>query len=382
MPDLKSQFLLDPEIIFLNHGSFGATPYPVFEAYQRWQRELEFQPVEFLGRQAETLLKESRWALGNYLRTDSENLVYVTNATTGINIVARSLNLGSGDEVISTDHEYGAMDRTWKFLSGQHGFRYRNIELSFPFTNQTTLVDELFNGITPRTRVIFISHITSPTAAIFPIQEICQRAREAGILTVVDGAHAPGQIPLFLDDLGADFYTGNLHKWLCAPKGSAFLYANPEVQYLLQPFVVSWGWESDRPGPSRFIDLLEWQGTRDISPFLSVPDAIRYQEEHDWELIRKDCHNLASHTMRRIVDLTGLPPLYPDSPDWFGQMGSVELPTSLDIEQAKATLYTRYRIEVPLIAFKDKKLIRFSFQAYNTPSDADALVDALTHLIG
>jgi isopenicillin-N epimerase len=223
----KKLFLLDPEVIFLNHGSFGATPAPVFEAYQRWQRELEKQPVEFLDRRAPGLLEEARSRLSSFLGTETDNLVFTCNATTGVNIVAHSLNLKPGDEVLATDHEYGAMDRTWGFLSEKYGFKYINYKLPFPLTDPESLVDAFWQGVTSQTRVIFLSHITSPTGIILPVAALCARARQAGIISIVDGAHAPGQIPLNLEQTGADFYTGNLHKWLCAPKGSAFIYARP-----------------------------------------------------------------------------------------------------------------------------------------------------------
>jgi isopenicillin-N epimerase len=275
--NLRNEFLLDPRITFLNHGSFGATPRRVFECYQHWQRELEFEPVEFLSRRAPELLQASRAFLAEYLCTQADNLVYVQNATTGLNIVARSLNLVAGDEVLSTDHEYGAIDRTWKFFAQKRGFKYINYPLPSPVSTIAEFVEAFWKGVTPQTRVIFISHITSPTAIIFPIKELCSRARNARILTIIDGAHVPGQISLSLDDLGADIYCGNLHKWLCAPKGSAFLFARPEIQPLIEPLVVSWGWQSENPGPSLFVDYHEWAGTRDISAFLAVPEAIRFQ---------------------------------------------------------------------------------------------------------
>ena len=244
MTHLKDQFLLDPDVIFLNHGSFGATPKPVFEVYQDWQRELERQPVEFLDRRFAERMAASRTVLADYLGTQRDDLVYVTNATVGVNIVARSLELGPGDEVLTTDHEYGACDRTWRFLAGKQGFAYMCQAIPVPIATPDAFVEQLWQGVTPRTKVIFLSHITSPTAMTFPITEVCRHAREQGILTVVDGAHVPGQIHLDLDELGADFYTGNLHKWLCAPKGAGFLYASPEKQSLLEPLVVSWGYES------------------------------------------------------------------------------------------------------------------------------------------
>ena len=209
---LKSEFLLDHNIVFLNHGSFGACPRPVFEDYQRWQLELEQQPVEFLGRRFNALMRAAREPLAAYLHTATDNVVYVPNSTTAINIVARSLRLGPGDEILTTDHEYGAMDRTWRFLCAKSGAAYRVWTIPDPLAGADDFVETLWAGVTPRTRVIFLSHITSPTALTFPLQEICRRAREAGILTIIDGAHAVGQIPLTLDELGADFYTSNCHK--------------------------------------------------------------------------------------------------------------------------------------------------------------------------
>ncbi|HET9590429.1 MAG TPA: aminotransferase class V-fold PLP-dependent enzyme, partial [Anaerolineales bacterium] len=235
MNSLKEHFLLDPNVIFLNHGSFGATPKPVFREYQRWQLELERQPVEFLGRHITKLLADSRAALGEYLGTHADNLVYTQNATIALNIIARSLALGPNDEVLATDHEYGAMDRMWRFLSRERGFRYINQPVETPLPTEQDFVDSFWRGVTARTRAIFLSHITSSTALILPIQEIVRRAREASILSIIDGAHAPGQIALHLDSLEADFYCGNLHKWLCAPKGAGFLYARPERQPMLKP---------------------------------------------------------------------------------------------------------------------------------------------------
>lgn len=380
-PELRNDFLLDPEITFLNHGSFGATPKPVFETYQHWQRELERQPVEFLGRRATSLLAESRAALAAYLGTDRDNLVYVTNATTGLNIIARSLRLGPGDIVLTSNHEYGALDRTFRFLSQEEGFTYQNHPLPHPLTTAEAFVNSFWQAVTPATRVIFLSHITSPTALIFPVKEICRRAREQGILTIIDGAHVPGQIPLCLDDLGADFYSGNLHKWLCAPKGAAFLYARPAVQHLVKPLVVSWGWQSEQPGPSRFIDEQEWTGTRDISAFLAVPAAINYHTEHNWAVIQGWCHAMAAETQQLITKLTDLPPLHTDTSFWFSQMATARLPDSTDIVTLKHRLYAEYRIEVPLIDWNGFKLVRFSFQAFNREEDGRILRDALARLL-
>jgi isopenicillin-N epimerase len=380
MPGLKDQFLLDPDIVFLNHGSFGATPKPVFQEYQRWQRELEYQPVEFLGRRATDLMAESRSLLADYLGTERDNLVYVTNATVGLNIVARSLRLGPGDEVLTTDHEYGACDRTWQFLAQQQGFSYINQAISVPLITGEDFIEGLWQGVTAQTKLIFISHITSPTATIFPVAEVCRRAREQGILTIVDGAHAPGQLSLNLEEIGADFYTGNLHKWLCAPKGSGFLYARTEVQNLLEPLIVSWGWQSEMPGPSRFVDHHEWQGTRDLAAFLSVPEAIQFQNENEWDEVRKICHALASEAEGRIDELTGLPSLYLNDA-WFAQMVSAQLPKEIDVVKFKSRLYDEFQVEVPLMEWNGHKLIRVSIQGYNTSQDVEHLLRSLKSLL-
>ena len=287
---MKDLFLLQPDMIFLNHGSFGACPAPVFAVYQQWQRALEAQPVEFLGRRFAALLAEARAALGAYLNVAASDLVFVPNATTGVNTVARSLRLAPGDEVLATDLEYGAVDRTWQFLCARAGASYVRQPLPLPVETAEEVVATLWRGVTPRTRVISVSHITASTALIMPIAEICRKAREAGILTIIDGAHAPGQIPLDLAAIDPDFYTGNCHKWLCAPKGAAFLYARPTAQALVEPFVVSWGWQTDGSAP--FIDRLEWQGTNDIASYLSVPAAIEFQAAHNWPEVRAACHAL------------------------------------------------------------------------------------------
>jgi isopenicillin-N epimerase len=380
MPSLKDQFLLDPSITYLNHGSFGATPRPVFEVYQRWQRELEMQPVEFLGRRFDGLMQAARAALAGHLGTAASNVVYVQNVTIALNIAARSLALGPGDEVLSTDHEYGALDRTWRFLSGEQGFAYINQPIEAPLHTPDGFLETLWKGVTSRTRVIFLSHITSPTAIIFPVEQVIRRARETGILTVIDGAHAPGQIPLSLDALGADFYGGNLHKWLCAPKGAGFLYARPEVQGMLKPLVVSWGYESETPSGSTFIDHHEWWGTRDPAAFLAVPAAIEFQGEHHWDRVREACHHLATEALERITDLTGLPGIYA-GPEWFGQMFSAPLPSATDIAALKTRMYDEHRIEVPLVQWNGRKLIRVSIQGYNTREDVDRLLQALHVLL-
>ncbi len=376
----RDLFLLRPDVIFLNHGSFGACPQPVFAAYQAWQLELERQPVAFLGRRFAALMREARAALGAYLGADPDDLVYIPNATTGVNIVARSLPLTPGDEVLTTDHEYGACDRAWRYVCAQRGARYVRQPAPVPVATPAALVEAVWAGVTPRTKVLYLSHITSPTALILPVAALIQRARAHGMLTVVDGAHAPGQIPLDLTALGADFYTGNAHKWLLAPKGAAFLYARREVQPLLQPLVVSWGWEAEQPGPSRFIDEHEYQGTRDIAAYLSAPAALQFLAAHDWPQVQAECHALLQYARAELGALTGLPPLSPDTPTWYAQMAAFPLPPC-DPAAVKQRLYEDFRIEVPLIPWQGQTLLRVSIQAYNTRAEVAALVAALRSIL-
>jgi isopenicillin-N epimerase len=378
-PTLQNAYLLDPAIHFLNHGSFGATPRPVFDAYQNWQRRLEHQPVQFLGVELGSLLAESRQALADYLHTSADNLVYIPNATYGVNVIARSLPLEPDDEVLTTNHEYGACNNAWQFLSRKQGFRYIQQPIAMPITSAETIVEQLWQGVTPRTKLIYLSHITSATALRLPVEAICARARAAGILTLVDGAHAPGQIVLHLPEIGADFYTGNCHKWLSAPKGAAFLYARPEVQHLVEPLIVSWGWGENRTLSfgSDFLDYLQWTGTYDPAAALSVPAAIQFQQIHNWTAVQNRCHTLLQQTLDRIHALTDLPPMYPPNAGFYRQMAIFALPPIADLPAYKQQLYTNYRIEIPVIAWENWQFLRISVQAYNTQSDMDALVTAL-----
>jgi isopenicillin-N epimerase len=378
--DLAAEFLLRPGVIFLNHGSFGACPRPVFEAYQHWQRELEAQPVEFLQRRLPALLADARARLAAYVGAAASDLVFVPNATVGANIVARSIPLQPGDEVLSTDHEYGACERAWRFACDQAAAHYVRQPIPLPLTDPQEVVEALWQGVTEQTRVIFLSHLTSPTALVFPVEEVCRRARAAGVLTMVDGAHAPGQLDLNLDAVGADFYTANCHKWLCAPKGSGLLYARPGAQHLLKPLVVSWGRENGTPVESLFQNYFRWTGTDDPAAHLAVPAAIDFQQQHDWCAVRRRCHAFASETRARINALTGLASLCPEAPEFFAQMVSVRLPRTVD-PALSVRLREEYSIEVPMSRYGDDPLLRVSFQAYNPPGDADALVEALAALL-
>ncbi len=376
-------FLVRPDIAFLNHGSFGARPRPVFKTYQRWQRELEAQPVEFLGRRLPTLLGEARAFVADFLNVGANDLIFVPNVTHGMNIIARSLELKPGDEVLGTDHEYGAVERTWRFTCQRQRAIYRTQPISLPVTNTESIIEQLWQGVTEHTRAIVISHISSPTAIIFPVAEIAQRARSQGILTIIDGAHAPGQIDLDVQAIGADFYTGNGHKWLCGPVGAGFLYARPDRQHLLKPLVVSWGWEPREPGPSPFIDFFDWIGTDDPSAYLSLPTAIAYQRDHAWPEARTACHKLARTAQAQIAAITGLQPISPEAPAWWSQMCVAPLPINekLSAKELQRHLWEEFQVEVPITDWQGRRFVRVSIQAYNSVADVERLLDGLQHFI-
>ncbi len=381
MNTLRSLFLLDPEVIFLNHGSFGATPRPVFENYQHWQRELERQPVQFIVSELNTHLTAARQAMGAYIHANPDDLVFVPNATFGVNVVARSLTLTEGDEILASDHEYGACENVWDFLCRKTGAVYKRQPIPLPIPSPDEWVNRFWQGVTSRTKVIFLSHLTSPTAATFPIQAVCARARAEGILTVIDGAHAPGQIPLEMETLGADFFTGNCHKWMMTPKGSAFLYARRERQSLIEPLVVGWGWSGvpEFHTGSRFLDHNQWLGTNDLSAYLAIPAAIRFMEDHAWDRVRADCHTLLEGALQGISTLTGLASVYDHSP--FAQLAIAPLPQVKDLLALKQRLYADYNIEIPLINWQDRHFVRISVQGYNTQADLETLVGALERLL-
>ena len=382
MTSLEEYFLLDPNIVFLNHGSYGATPKPVFEAYQKWQLRLERQPVLFLGRELPRLLRESCQILGEYLNASVDDLVYVPNATHGVNIVARSLELQPEDEILTTNHEYGACDYSWEFNCNRSGAKYIHQAIPLPVNSEEEIMELIWQGVTSRTKAIYLSHITSSTALRFPVGEICWRAREIGILSIVDAAHSPGQIPVDLQRLGADIVFGNCHKWMLAPKGAGFLYVRREVQDLIYPLIVSWGYHPtpDIETGSRFIDILQWTGTKDPTAALAVPDAIQFMNDHHWEDVRCQCHLLLRQAIERVCDLTAMPPLYPLDSDFYSQMGIAPLPRC-DLTALKSRLYDEYKIEVPLIEWQGRCFIRISIQGYNSQGDVDKLVDALETLL-
>jgi len=381
---LKSQFALNPDIIHLNHGSFGASPIPVLEAFHNWQLRMEAEPVRFLARDLWGYLAHARQELGNYLNAPSSSLAFIPNATYGVNIVARSINLNPGDEILGTNHEYGACQKTFEHICRTTSALYRIQPISVPVNSAEEIIDELWRGVTKNTKLIFISHISSPTAIHFPTTEICHRAREAGILTLIDGAHAPGQINVNLREIDADFYTGNCHKWMLGPKGSGFLYTRPELQEMIEPLVVSWGWQADPEFSTgaQYLDHLQWMGTDDPSAFLAVPAAINFMKQNNWPVIQRGCQQLLFSAVQKLERQFNIANLSKIGDRYSQQMAAIELPAHLPMGTVKATLYEKYNIEVPCYQWEGKNIIRVSIQAYNTAEDIEKLVAALDQIIG
>jgi len=314
-------------------------------------------------------------------------LVFIPNATHGVGIIAHTLTvsrrhrLSAGDEVLTTDHEYGACARAWRAACARTGALYRPVRLNTPVASPEQVVQAIRSALTERTRVLFLSHVTSPTGMVMPIAELCSLARDEGILTVIDGAHGPGQVPVDLTALEADFYTGNCHKWLCAPKGAAFLYARPGVQEIVEPLIVSWGTRPEAPGPSRFVDDLEFTGTRDMAAYLAVPAAIAFQADHGWDRVRARCHAMLRTARARLLSLPGAAEVHAADDRLYAQMEAVELPITKPYE-LHTRLFERHRIEVPCYTWNGRSILRVAVQGYNTEADIDVLMRALTHELG
>jgi isopenicillin-N epimerase len=350
---VKELFLLDPGVVYLNHGSFGACPRPVFETYQQLQRELERRPVEFLARERnlDERLEPARLRLAEYVGAPAGDLVFATNASSALNAAIRSLELEAGDEVLLGDAEYGGLDILWDWVAARTGAVLRRA----PFA-------ELAPG--PSTRVVFCSHVEWTSGRVNDVVAVCSAAREVGAISIVDGAHAPGQIAVDVPSTGADVYAGNCHKWMLSPKGAGFLYVRPELQPLVDPPVISWDYTDD----ASFAERHRWQGTRDPAAYLSVPAAIDFQSEHDWPAVRDRCHAL----LERFRDESGLEPLT----DRFVQMLGFRMPVR-DGAAFQRELYERHRIEVPVFAVGETSVMRVSVQAYNDEADLEALAAAL-----
>jgi isopenicillin-N epimerase len=346
---MRPGFLLDPEVAYFNHGGYGACPVEVFAEYRRWQEELEAEPTHFFTRRFSGALEDARGALAAFVGARADDLVFVPNATSALNAVLRSLRIRPEEEILTTKHEYGAILRTLGFIRA-------NVVLVEP--------EELVANIGIRTRAVVVSHVTSPTALVLPIEEICDAARKAGVLSIVDGAHAPGHVSLDVATLGADVYLGNCHKWLCAPKGAGFLWARPEHQEWIEPLVISWGYHED----AGFGERHGWQGTRDPSAFLAVPAAIEAHAGFDLAPMRE----LADEAERRLRPY-GLRPLR-------GQRAPYMRALTCRTEDPAALwqrLYDEHRVEVPVYEWEGTTLLRVSIGPYNDEHDLERLVEAI-----
>jgi isopenicillin-N epimerase len=371
-------FQLNPNITFLNFGSFGACPKEIFEDYLHWQRLLEDEPVQFITRYGYEYLEKSKVALGNYIGCASNDLIFVTNPTYAINTIVRSLPLQKGDEILTTDLEYGAMDKTWQYYSKHRGWQYRRQPISLPLQSEKAFVEEFFKDYSDRTKAIFISHITSSTGLIFPVEAVCREAQKRGLITIVDGAHVPGHIPLNIRELNPDFYTGACHKWMMTPKGCSFLYTKKDFQDSLDPLIISWGYESDQPSDSKYFDYHQFNGTRDFSAFLTIPKAIDFMEKNNWKVMKEKCRSLVTQFAPLMADALGTYQLS-NYDEGYGQLCSTPILCD-DPIQLQRRLYEEFKIEIPVMRHGSNNFIRFSIQAFNSPDDLNYLLDSLNKL--
>lgn len=386
-----------PDLAFLNHGSFGACPLPVLEVREELYRELERQPIDFLVRRLESRFDAAREALAAFLGADPRDLVAVPNATTGVNAVLRSLSFAAGDELLTTDHAYNACRNALDYVAGRWGAKVVVAAVPFPVAGAAQVVEAVLAAVTPRTRLALIDHITSPTGLVWPVEELVPRLAERGIDTLVDGAHAPGMLPLDLDALGAAYYAGNCHKWLCAPKGAGFLHVRrdrqegQEGQEGIHPVVISHGANRPRPGRSRFHDEFDWTGTSDPTPFLCVPAALDFMAEllpGGWPEIRRRNRELALAARGILAAALEVEPPAPE--EMIGSLVSLPLPdgspeppvSALYVDPLQEELLARYRIEVPIVPWPaaPRRLVRISAQLYNAEDDYRRLGAALREL--
>tara|TARA_Y100001935_G_C17292444_1_gene504222 strand:- start:356 stop:1486 length:1131 start_codon:yes stop_codon:yes gene_type:complete len=373
-----NRFILDKKTTFLNHGSFGACTKEVMNQYIEFQYRLENQPVHFIEKEIPDLMTKSRKSLSTFLNVDSNDLILIDNPTTAINEIIRSLKLQPGDEIISTDHEYGAMDKAWEFVTEKTGSIYKNIKLPFPIESDKDITSTLINNCSDKTKVLFISHITSPTAIIFPVKELCDFARKNNIITIIDGAHAPGHIELDIMNLNPDYYIGTCHKWLCTPKGVSFLYVNKEMQNKLDPLIIGWGWRDSETKLSNFQSNHQWWGTRDMSSYFCIPLSIMIHQEKEMINSRIKCLSRIPSIRKEINYITKQQDLCPNK--MLGHMASMIIPIENHVE-IKNKLINDYNIEIPIFNWKGKNLLRVSYYLYNQKKDINYLIKALKEIL-
>jgi isopenicillin-N epimerase len=376
---MKDLFLLQEDITFLNFGSFGACPKEIFDDYIHWQYKLEQEPVQFITVDGYSYIKKAKEALSNYISCSSEEIVFVPNPTHAINIIAKNILLNSGDEILTTSLEYGAIDRTWDYYCEKNGAKYIRQPITLPIESIEAFINEFWKGYSDKTKIVFISQITSSTALILPVKEICEEAKKRGLITIVDGAHVPGHIPLNLSELQADFYTGACHKWMMTPKGSSFLYVKKEFQEILEPLIISWGYKSLSPSDSKFFDYHQFNGTRDFSAYLTIPKAIDFMDKYNWESISNKCKSDLLIIAPNLFEFLKTKPLAPLNNDFFGQICSAEINT-LEPERLQRILFEKYKIEIPIMRHGSKCYIRFSYQAFNKLEEIDYLIESLNEI--
>jgi isopenicillin-N epimerase len=385
----REQMLLDPTVTNLNTGSWGPLPRIVFDRATELRRQLAQEPMDWFLRRQPPLLWDARQRLATYLGTEPERIVFTANVSVSINIIAAALRLAAPGEILLTDHEYGAMHWCWERAAIRQGITLRTFPLPVLAREPGEIVEAVRSAITERTRLLFFSHVLSPTGLVLPAKEICHEARRRGVLSVVDGAHAPAMIPLDLPDIGADFYTGNCHKWLLAPSGAGFLWFGPGNEDRLQGMQVSWGWhyertnldQRDEHGTTPRIRALEFEGTRDCCPWLAVPTAIDFQDGLGREAIRGRIEELVRYTRSRLTGLMGLVPWTPEHPHLHGALTAFRLPAGTDAVILRRRLWEEWRIEAPIVERPDCYLIRVSTHFYNTEAEIDRLAEALPALL-
>lgn len=381
--DWGAHWRIRPDTIYLNHGSFGPPPEPVKQARLAWIHRLDEQPMDLFVRQLEPAWKASREALAKFIGASPADLIFCENATAGMNIVADSFPLTGQDEVLLTDHEYGAVQRIWRRACERSGATLRTVTLPLPFQTAEETTSAVLQAVNDRTRLIVVSHVTSATAVILPVQQICDAARQAGIAVCIDGPHAPAQVDVHIGQLGCDFYAASCHKWLSAPFGSGFLYVAPHRQARVRPPMLSWG--RLLPGAIEcWSDEFIWSGTRDPSAYLAIPAAIEFLAETvGLDNFRRGSRELARYARQQILGRLGPAthaPLAGDDPVWYGSMAHVPLPPC-DRYALQTELWRQYGIEVPIMEFAGRNYVRVSCHLYNTPEQIDILAKALAELL-
>lgn len=377
---IKDLFQLRLDITFLNHGSFGACPNSVFEDYQKWQSKLEAEPIQFITKTGVAAYRKSKDVFAQIFNCNTDDFFFTPNPSTAFNTVIKSLDLKSGDEILSTDLEYGAMDRTWNFYCKKSGAKYIQQHIPLPISSKDAFLENFWEGLTRKTKYVFLSHITSSTALILPVEEICKKAKQLGLITIIDGAHVPGHIPLDLSKIQADYYTGAMHKWYLAPKGLSFLHVKKEFQKSIDPLIVSWGYESATPSHSQFLDYHEYTGTRDSSAFLCMPALDAFWKEHRWAEHSDLAKNKIQEWYPKFCKLLKTNPICPTDKAWLGQMCSIPIQTKQPLA-LKEVLYERYRIEVPITNRGADYYIRISIQGYTSDEDIERLYTVLKELL-